>query len=128
MDLHSDVLVITARVANNNVHKMLVDNGSAVDIIYLDAYKRMRLTEGELSPTTASLYRFTRDHVIPKGTIKLKVIVGEHPRVSTVITKFFVVDCPLVFNRVIERPLLKVLKVVTSIYHLTMKFLTTEGT
>ena len=41
---HSDALVITARVANSNVHMILVYTRSDVDIIYLDAYKRMRLT------------------------------------------------------------------------------------
>ena len=76
---YSDALVITARLANANVHRMLVDNGSVMDIIYFDAYRRMGLTGSELSPTTSPLYDFTRDHVIPKGTIKLAVIVGEHP-------------------------------------------------
>ena len=103
-------------------------NGSAVDIIYMDAYKRMRLTEDNLSPTTTSLYRFTGDHVIPKGTIRLAVIVGEHPQVSIVMIKFLIVDYQSAFNGVIGRPLLKVLKPITSIYHLTMKFPTTEGT
>ena len=58
---------------------MLVDDGSTMDIIHLDAYKRIGLIESELSPTTSPLYRFTKDHVIPKGTIKLVVKVEEHP-------------------------------------------------
>ena len=94
---------------------MLVDNGSDVDIIYLDAYKRMGLTESELSPMTLPLYEFTRDHVIPKRTIKLIVTVGEYPRVSIVMTEFLLVNCPSTFNRVIERLLLKALKAITSI-------------
>ena len=68
------------------------------------------------------------DSVIPKGTIKLAVTVGEHPRVSTIMMEFLVIDCPSAFNGVIGRLFSKVLKVVTSIYHLTMKFPTTEGT
>ena len=43
----------------------MVDDGSAVDILYLDTYKRMGLTENELSPTTSPLCGFTGDHVIP---------------------------------------------------------------
>ena len=58
---------------------MLVDDGNFVDIIYLDVYKRMRLTESKLSPTTSSLYGFTWDHVIPRGTVKLAMTVEEHP-------------------------------------------------
>ena len=59
--------------------------------------------------------------------IKLVVIVGEHPRVSTVMTEFLVMECPSTFNRIVGRPLLKALKVVTSIYHLTIKFPTANG-
>ena len=65
--------------------------------------------------------------MILKGTIKLAVIMGEQPKVSTVMTEFFVVDCPSSFNGVIRRSLLKALKTVTSIYCLTMKFPTVEG-
>ena len=41
---HSDTLVIIVQVANNNDHRMLMDNGSAVDIFYLEAYKMIGLT------------------------------------------------------------------------------------
>ena len=65
---------------------MLVDNGSMVNIIYLNVYKRMGQTKSELSLTTWPHYGFIGDHVIPKGTIKLAITVGEHPRVSMVMT------------------------------------------
>ena len=89
---HTDALVIIARVANSNVNRILVDNKSVVDIIYLDTYKRMGLTKSKLSPTTSPLYSFTSDHVIPKGTIKIVVAVGEHPPVSMVMTEFLIMD------------------------------------
>ena len=106
----------------------MVDDGNAMDILYLDAYKRMRLVENALSLPTSSLYRFTMDHIIPKGTTKLAVTVGEYPWTSTIIVDFLVVDCLLAINGIIVRSLLKALKVVTSIYHLTMKFPTIKGT
>ena len=120
-------MVITVRVANSNVHRMLIDDGNVVDIIYLDAYKKMRLTESDLSPMTSPLYTVIGDHMIPKETIKLAMMVGEHPRVSTIITEFLIVDCPFSFNGIIGRPLLRALGAPTLIYHLTMKFPTAEG-
>ena len=104
----------------------MVDDGSAVDILYLDAYKRIGLDENTVSPATSPLYWFAGVHVIPKGTAKLVVIVGEHLRTSTVIIDFLVVDYPSAINGIIRRPFLKALKAVTSIYHLTVKFPTAE--
>ena len=109
-------------------HRLMVDDGNAADIIYLDAYKRMGLTESKLSPTTSLLYGFNGDHVISRGTAKLVMTLGEHPRLSAVVTEFLMVDCPSAINRIIGRPLLKALKAVTLIYHLTMKFPTVKGT
>ena len=125
---HANALVITVRIANNSVHRLMVDDGNAIDILYLNTYKRMGLIENEHSHTTFPLYRFAGDHVILRGIAKLAMIVGEHPRVLIVIVEFLVVDYSSTINWIIGRPLLKALKVVTSIYHLTMKFLTAEGT
>ena len=71
---------------------------------------------------TSPLYGFIGDHVIPRGTIKLAVMVEEHPRILTVVTEFLAVYCPLAFNGVIGRLLLKALRAVISIHCLTMKF------
>ena len=81
--LHVDALVITARIVNSNVHQLMVDDSSAVDIFYLNAYKRIGLVESDLNPTTSPLYEFTRDHVVPKGMAKLTVMMGEHLRMYT---------------------------------------------
>ena len=104
---HVDALVITAQIANSNVHQLMVDDRSTIDILYLNAYKRMGLAESDLNLTTSPLYEFTRDHVVPKGTAKLTVIVGEHPRTSTVIANFLIVDCPSTINGIIGRPFMK---------------------
>ena len=57
----------------------MVDDGSVVDILYMDAYKRIGLEENSLSPGTSPLYGFTGAHIISKGKVKLAVTVGEHP-------------------------------------------------
>ena len=72
----------------------MVDDGSTTDILFLNAYKRMGLAKSDLNPTTSPLYGFTRDHVIPKGTTELTVMVEEHPQTSTVVADFLIVDCP----------------------------------
>ena len=88
---HTEALVIIARVTNSNVHRLKVDDGSAVDILYLNAYKRMGLTEDDLDPNNSLLNGFTGDHIVPKGLAKLTIIVGELARTSTILTNFLVV-------------------------------------
>ena len=67
--LHCDALVIKSMIANNNVHKILVDNGSSVDIFYFQAFKIMGLKVSDLKPSPNLVYVFTRDSVVPLGVI-----------------------------------------------------------
>ena len=100
----------------------MVDDGSTADILYLNTYKKMGSTKDDLDPNRSIVYGFTRDYAVPKGVAKLTVTVVEHPRTSTVLANFLVVDAPSTINGIIGIPLFKALKAATSIYHLRMKF------
>ena len=69
-----------------------MDSGSAVNILYWDAYQKTGLTRADLSLMTSPLYGFSGDHVIPEGTIDLEITLGEHPQVTTIVTDFFLVN------------------------------------
>ena len=114
-------------MANNNVYRILIDNGSSVDILYYQAFKRMGLKDSNLRPSPNPVYGFTGDSVVPVGVITLPLTVGEYPRESCVMADFLVIDQPSAFNAVLSRPSLRVLKAITSIYHLLMKFPTPNG-
>ena len=68
---HCDALVIKAMIANNNVQRILVDNGNSVDILYFQAFKRMGLKVNDLKPSPNPVFDFTGDSVIPLGVISL---------------------------------------------------------
>ena len=51
-----DALVIKAMIANNNVHRMLVDNGSSVDILYYQAFEKIGLKVNDLKPSHNPIY------------------------------------------------------------------------
>ena len=72
-----------------------------------------------MTPTTSHLYGFIGDSVIPKGTIKLAITLGEPPQMVIVMIDFLAVKCPSAFNRVLGKPFLKALKVMMSIHCLT---------
>lgn len=125
---HHDALVIIAKVGNSNVHRILVDNRSAVNKLYLNAFQTMGLTDRDLKPATTPLYDFRGDSLIPRGRIALAVTMGEKPPTSTVMTDFLVVSEPSSYNALFGRSMLKDMKAITSIYHLGVKFPTAEGT
>ena len=123
---HCDALVIKAMIANNNVHRMLVDNRSSVDILYYQAFERMGLKVSDLKPSPNPIYKFRGNSVIPLGVISLPMTLGKYPRQSYVMADFLVIDQPSAFNVVLGRPSLRKLRAITSIHHLLMKFPTSH--
>ena len=121
------MLVIEAMIANNNIHRMLVDNKNSMDILYYQVFQQMGLKVSDLKPSPNPIYDFTGDSVIPLGLITLSMTLGEYPRQSYIIADFLVIDQPSAFNIVVGKPSLRELRVITSIYHLLMKFPTPYG-
>ncbi|PON36170.1 hypothetical protein PanWU01x14_330590, partial [Parasponia andersonii] len=80
---HNVALVIKINCGSTQLWRVLVDNGSAVDILYYDAFKKMGLSENDLKPDATLLYGFTGNSIMPRGMIDLMVNVGIYPRVST---------------------------------------------
>ena len=60
--------------------------------------------------------------VQPVGTITLLVVVGAYPQQISKEVNFLIVDCSSFYNAIIGRPNLNNWKVVTSTYHLSVKF------
>ena len=65
--------------------------------------------------------------MLPLGAITLFVVVGDYPQQITKDVTFLVVDCLSAYNAILERPTLNLWKVVTSTYHLMIKFPTDYG-
>ena len=106
---------------------MFVDNGSSVNLLYYSTFEKMDLLDKDMTRKTTYLYGFTCDAVRVKGTIKLPVTLGEDPVSATQVAEFMIVEDPTYYNALIGRPILKDMRVVTSIYHLSMKFPTPRG-
>uniref|UniRef100_A0A2N9F359 Uncharacterized protein n=1 Tax=Fagus sylvatica TaxID=28930 RepID=A0A2N9F359_FAGSY len=124
---HDDTLVITINIAGFTTRRVMVDNGSSADILYLPAYQQMRLDKDKLRPMDAPLVGFTGDKVCPVGIVTLPITVGTHPKTVSKTVDFLVVNCPSAYNAIIGRPTLNRLRAVTSTYHLLLKFPTEHG-
>ena len=119
---HNDPLVIMLNIEGFNTKRILVDNGSFVDIIYLPTFQQLKLDPKRLRPFESPFVNFSGDKVYPRGIVTLTVTVGTQPRQLTRQLDFLVVDCPLSYNVIIGRPTLNRWKAATSINCLKVKF------
>uniref|UniRef100_A0A803QDC1 Uncharacterized protein n=1 Tax=Cannabis sativa TaxID=3483 RepID=A0A803QDC1_CANSA len=124
---HANALVIVVNIGGDNVHQILVDSGSSVNLLNFQAFKQMGLEEKDLQPVTLSIYGFTGDTITLKGMIKLPITQGTAFVTAKSMADFIVIDQYSAYNAVIGRPILNEMKIITSIYHLRMKFPTPKG-
>ena len=119
---HNDPLVIMLNIEGFNTKRILVDNGSSADIIYLPAFQQLKLDPKRLRPFESPLVSFSGDRVYPKGIVTLTVTMGAQPKQLTRQLDFLVVDCLSSYNVIIGRPTLNRWKAATSTYYLKVKF------
>ncbi|GMN62259.1 hypothetical protein TIFTF001_031341 [Ficus carica] len=124
---HNDALVGEIRVADNVIRCVLIDNGSSADVMFMDAFSRLKIGGAVLTPIQTPLYGFAGDCVRATGTVNLPVAIGDGPERVTRMVEFIVVDRPSAYNVILGRPTLNAIKAVVSTYHLAMKFPTEEG-
>ena len=70
---HNDPLVIMLNIKGFNTKRILIDNGSSADIIYLLAFQQLKLDPKRLRPFESPLISFSRDRVYPRGIVTLTV-------------------------------------------------------
>ena len=119
---HDDPLVIMLKVEEFNIHRVLINNESSADIIYLPVIQQMKLDKGRIKPFTSPLVSFTGDRIVT-----LTVIAGTYPAQVTKEIDFLIVDCPLTYNIILGRPALNRLRAAMSTYYLKVKFPTAHG-
>ena len=102
---HNDALVVEAMIDNHMVCRILVDNGSSVDLLYSDCLEKMEIPKKQLEKTS-----------------RLPITAGEKPRQATTMANFVVIRGGCQYNAKIGRPTLQALRAVTSVYHRKVKF------
>ena len=67
LQAHDDALVVMLRIGGYDVKRVLVDEGSAVEVMYTDLYKWLNLKPEDLSPYDSPLLSFEGKIVIRKA-------------------------------------------------------------
>ncbi|XP_073112137.1 uncharacterized protein [Elaeis guineensis] len=115
---HDDAVVVLATIANYDVKRLLIDNGSSTDVLFYSIFSRMKLSIDRLRKISTLLVNFTGDAVTVEGEITLPVIAGIEPQQSTIFITFTVVRVPSAYNVILERSGLNILRAIVSTYHL----------
>ncbi|XP_077232438.1 uncharacterized protein LOC143869767 [Tasmannia lanceolata] len=124
---HDDALVITMLVANWELKKILVDNGSSADILYYHAFKQMMVGDDCLHPANSDLFGFSGEIVKVEGQIELPILVEKSPHQAFAMVNFLVVRATSAYNAILGRPGQNLLRAIASTYHQKMKFITPCG-
>ena len=98
--------------------RVMVDQGSAAEIMYPDLYKRLSLRAEDLTPYSSPLVSFEGKVIILKGQIRLPVQTGS----ETVEVDFIVVDAYSPYTAIVARPWLHTLGAVSSTLHQKIKY------
>ena len=119
---HDDTLVVTLKIEGYNVRKVMVDQGSRVEIMYPDLYNRLGLKPEDLTDYDSPLVSFDEKVVILRGQIRLPVQVGS----EVVEVDFIVMDAYSPYTTIVAKPWLHALGAVSSILHLKVKYLSRD--
>ena len=110
--------MVTLRIGRYDVKIMMIDQGSAVKIMYTDFYKGLNLKPKSLTAYSSPLVSFEGKMVILKGQIRLPVQTGS----GVVEVDFIVVDAFSPYIAIIGRPWIHTLGAVSSTLHQKVKY------
>ena len=115
---HDDALVVTLRIGGYDVRRVLVDQSSAVEIMYHNLYKGLNLKPEALTAYESLLVSFEGKTVIPKRQIRLPIQTDS----EIVEVDFVVVDSYSPYTAIVVRPWLHVLGAIFSTLHQKVKY------
>lgn len=66
---HNDPLVVTIDIANRAIHRVLIDSGSSVNVLFKSTFDQLSIGDEYLTSCPSSVTGFTGQVVIPAGKI-----------------------------------------------------------
>ena len=111
------------KIDSATVHRVLIDGGSAVNIVMLSTFKPMGIDESRIRRKPTNLVGFSGESKSLEGEIVLPV----YAKSVTSYEKFSVVNCPSSYNVIVGRPWLHNVRVVPSTFHQCVKIPTKDG-
>ena len=115
--------MVTARINGFLVKRVMVDQGSGADVMYLDLFKRLGLKNEDLSKYDTPLVGFDGRLVIPEGQISFPMNMEG----KEVIIAFIVIASFSPYTAILGRLWIHAMWAISSTLHVKVKFRTEQG-
>jgi hypothetical protein len=125
--IHNDAMVIEVNIAGWVIGKVLVDNGSSADILFLKTFEKMNLSQHMLDPLEYPLQGFGGKPIKPVGKISLPVSFGDLENARTESLTFDVVDIYHPYLAIFGRGFMNKFDAVIRLQFLCMKMPSPKG-
>jgi hypothetical protein len=120
-------MVISCVIKGFMVHNVLVNTGSAVDIIFAKAFKQMQEPEDKIKDSAFPLCGFRGQQVMALGKLAMPITFGYVNNTRTEEVMFEIVDMDFPYNAIIGRRTLNIFKAVLYLDYLYMKIPNNQG-
>nr|GEW40613.1 reverse transcriptase domain-containing protein [Tanacetum cinerariifolium] len=106
-------LVIEVEMGGYMIHRMYVDGGSSMEILYEHCFNRLwPEIKSQMVPTTTSLTGFSGETIWPLGQLRLLVIVGDTIHSTRAWMNLMIVRSLSPYNGIIRRPGIRAIQAV----------------
>ncbi|GJZ51226.1 reverse transcriptase domain-containing protein [Tanacetum coccineum] len=98
-------LVIEAEIGGHTIHRMYVDGGSSMEVLYEHCFNRLRPEiKSQMVPATTSLTGVSGETIWPLGQLRLLVTIGDAEHFTKAWMNFMIVRSPSPYNDHSWRP------------------------
>jgi hypothetical protein len=120
-------MVISSVIKGFLVHNVLVDTGSAADIIFAKAFRQMQEPEDKIHDATRSLCGFGGRQIVALGKITMSMTFGYVHNTRTEQVVFDIIDMEYPYNAIIGRETINAFEAILHPAYLCMKIPSEQG-
>jgi hypothetical protein len=124
---HNYAMVISCVIKGFLVHNVLVDTGSATDIIFAKAFRHMQEPEDKIHDATHPLCGFGGRQIVALGKMTMSVTFGYVHNTRSEQVIFDIVDMEYPYNAIIGRGTLNAFEAILHPAYLCMKIPSEQG-
>ncbi|GJX54843.1 reverse transcriptase domain-containing protein [Tanacetum coccineum] len=116
-------LVIEAEIGGHAVHRIYVDGGSSMEVLYEHCFNRLRPEiKSQMVPTTTLLTGFSGETIWLLGQLRFLVTIGDAEHYTKAWMNFMIVRSLSPYNGIVGRHGIREIQVVPSTAHGMLKF------